>query len=160
MQAFISYAHNDHRAFHDFCSCLKPVARAFNIEIWGDNRLRPGHHWSQKIADEIDASDIHVLLMSNGFFGSDYIFDHELPAIVERHRRGALTVPVLVERCYWSAFVDLIQATPTTSSGKLLPAREWDPQRLGFSTACEQIAAAIQDHFKVAPVSPFKWKRP
>jgi hypothetical protein len=160
MQAFISYAHSDHTAFEEFSACIKPVARAFKIDIWADKRLRPGHYWNQKIADAIKASEIHVLLMSNGFFGSDYIFDHELPAIAACCRDGALTAPVLIERCYWSAFVGVLQATPMTSRGKLLPTKEWKPTRTGFSTACEQIAIAIQDHFKVAPVSPFEWSGP
>ncbi len=160
MQAFISYAHDDHRAFDEFCLCLKPVAKAFKIGIWADKRLRPGHYWRQEIADEIDASDLHILLMSNRFFGSDYIFDHELPAIAARCRGGALTIPVLLERCFWSAFVDLLQAAPMNAKGKLLPIQEWRPQRSGFATACEQIALAIEDHFKCAPTAPFDWGKP
>lgn len=160
MQAFISYAHDDHRAFVEFRACLKPVARAFNIDVWADKRLRPGHYWNQKIADAITASDIHFLLMSNNFFGSDYIFDRELPAIAARCRGGALTLPVLVERCYWSAFVGELQAAPMSANGKLVPAKEWKPPRTGYATACEQIAAAIADHFKRVPATPFDWGRP
>jgi TIR domain len=160
MQAFISYAHDDHRAFEDFNACLRPVARAFKINIWADKRLRPGHYWSKKIADAIDASDIHILLMSNSFFASDYIFDHELPAIVTRHQNGAMTAPVLIERCYWSAFVGMLQAAPINPKGKLVPTSEWKPLRTGFSTACEQIAVAIEDHFKIVPISPFSWRKP
>ena len=100
-QAFISYAHDDHRAFEEFRACLKPVARAFSVDVWADKRLRPGHYWNHKIAEAIEASDIHILLMSVAFFGSDYIFDHELPAIAARCRIGALTIPVLIERCFW-----------------------------------------------------------
>jgi hypothetical protein len=160
MQAFISYAHNDHRAFDEFRTCLQPVAKAFKFDIWADKRLRPGHYWNQIIADEIEASDIHILLMSNGYFGSDYIFDHELPAIVSRQQNGALVAPVLIERCYWSAFLGVLQAAPMNPKGKLLPVKEWKPPGTGFSTACEQIAIAIEDHFKLAPVSPFKWRKP
>jgi hypothetical protein len=160
MQAFISYAHSDHSAFEEFSACLKPVARAFQFDIWADKRLRPGHYWNQKIADEVDTSQIHVLLMSSSFFGSEYIFDHELPAIVGRQQNGALIAPVLLERCYWSAFVGVLQAAPMTSKGKLLPAKEWKPPRTGFATACQQIAIAIEDHFKVGPVSPFNWRKP
>jgi hypothetical protein len=52
MQAFISYAHDDHRAFEEFETCLRPVARAFAIEVWADKRLRPRHYWREKIAEE------------------------------------------------------------------------------------------------------------
>lgn len=160
MQAFISYAHEDYRAFDEFLTCLIPVARAFKIDIWADKRLRPGNYWNKKIADAIDASDIHVLLMSNGFFRSDYIFDHELPAIVAQQQKGAMTAPVLLEHCYWSAFIGVLQAAPINPEGKLIPTGKWKPVRTGFSTACEQIAFGIEDHFKIAPTSPFPWRKP
>ncbi len=157
MQAFISYAHDDHRAFADFRACLTPVARAFNFDIWADKRLRPGHYWNQKIADAINASDVHILLMSISFFNSEYIFDHELPAIAARCRAGGLTIPILIERCYWSAFVGVLQAAPMNAKGKLVPVSEWRPPRTGYSMACEQIAIAIRDHFNLAPATPFDW---
>jgi hypothetical protein len=160
MQAFISYAHNDYRAFEEFCTCLKPVARAFDVDIWEDKRIRTGQHWNQEIAKAIEASEVHVLLMSNGFFGSDYIFTRELPAIVARQQNGAMTAPVLLERCYWSAFIGVLQAAPMNPKGRLLPINEWKIRRTGFSTACEQIAVALEEHFKIAPNSPFPWRKP
>jgi TIR domain-containing protein len=156
MQAFISYAHDDHRALENFSAHLKPVARAFKIDVWADKRISPGHHWNQKIRDAITASDIHILLMSNSFFCSDYIFDHELPAIVSRQQAGALTIPVLIERCYWSAFIGILQAVPMNPAGKLVPINEWKPHRRGFLAASEQIATSIQEHFGLAPASPFR----
>ena len=98
MQAFISYAHDDYRAFTEFSACLKPVARAFGIDVWADKRLKAGHYWDARIKAAIDASDMYVLLMSTRFLASDYIFDHELPAIEARSRSGALTLPVVNKR--------------------------------------------------------------
>ena len=160
MQAFISYAHDDYEEFERFNACLRPVARALNFEVWADRRLSPGDYWNERIASAIGNSDIHVLLMSIGFFNSDYIYDHELPAIAARCRSGALTTPVLVERCYWSAFVGVLMATPMTERGRLLPVKEWRRIDTGYTTACEQIASAIKDHFKRSPLTPFDWRRP
>ncbi len=160
MQAFISYAHDDYRAFTEFSACLKPVARAFGIDVWADKRLKAGHYWDARIKAAIDASDMYVLLMSTRFLASDYIFDHELPAIEARSRSGALTLPVVLERCYWHAFLGVLQAVPMGDKGRLVPAKDWRPQRDGYCAACEQIAAAISDHFKIAPVSPFRWSGP
>jgi hypothetical protein len=159
-QAFISYSHADHHEFNEFQAALKPVARAFNIDIWADKRLRAGQYWNQKIADAIEASNIHVLLMSIGFFSSDYIFDHELPAIAHQCRLGALTIPVLVERCYWSAFVGVLQAVPMNERGRLIPIKEWKPTRNGHSVACEQIAGAIKDHLHLPHATLFDWGKP
>ena len=159
-QAFISYAHDDYLAFGEFRLRLKPVARILKFDVWADQRLLPGQYWNDKIAEAIKASDIHILLMSAGFFGSDYILDHEWPAIEARSHFGTLTIPVLIERCYWSAFVGGIQAAPMNEKGRLVPVKEWKPQRTGYSTACDQIGKAIEDHFHVAPATPFGWGKP
>jgi hypothetical protein len=159
-QAFISYAHDDHRAFGEFQPCLKGIARLFKLDIWADTRLLPGHYWNHKIAEAIEASNIHILLMSVRFFGSDYILDHELPAIAARRRNGALTIPVLVERCLWYAFVSELQVAPMNEKGRLVPVRDWKPQRAGFSSACDQIAKAIEDHLHRPPATPFDWGKP
>ena len=98
--------------------------------------------------------------MSIGFFNSDYIYDQELPAIAARCRKGALTVPVLIERCFWHAFVKQLQATPMNEKGRLVAVKEWKPPRTGYSTACDQIAKAIEDHFHLAPATPFDWGKP
>jgi hypothetical protein len=160
MQAFVSYAHDDHHAFEEFRACLTPVARAFKIKIWADERLLPGDYWRQEIADAIAASQIHILLMSVGFFKSDYIFDHELPAIAARSRDGALTLPVLVEQCYWRLVGDALQAAPIGPRRKLVPVMKWRPRRDGHVAACEQIAGAIKSRFNLAPTPLVDWGKP
>jgi TIR domain-containing protein len=159
-QAFISYAHDDYRAFEEFHVRLKPLARLFKLNIWADKRLLPGDYWSSEIAAQIELSDIHVLLMSARFFGSDYILDHELPAIAARCQNGALTIPVLIERCVWYAFVSQLQVAPMDEKGRLVAIRDWKPQRTGFSSAYDQIAKAIEDHLHRPPATLLHWGKP
>ena len=161
-QAFISYAHDATTArSRNLHACLKPVARAFKLDVWADKRLLPGQYWNDKIAEAIEASDIHILLDEHRIFQFGlYLFDQELPAIVARCRNGSLTVPVLIERCFWHAFVNQLQATPMNEKGRLVAVKEWKPPRTGYSIACDQIAKAIEDHFHLAPATPFDWGKP
>jgi hypothetical protein len=89
MQCFISYSHQDHAAFKRLSAHLAHVARAFHFVLWSDERIAAGNYWSNKIASEIGRSQIFVLAVTNDFLGSDYIFNHELPAIVEQHNSAA-----------------------------------------------------------------------
>ncbi len=73
LKGFISYAHDDYLAFKDLKIHLRAVERAFKIDFWADKRIRAGNYWSAKIADAIKAAQIHILMFSPAFIGSDYI---------------------------------------------------------------------------------------
>jgi CheY-like chemotaxis protein len=50
--------------------------------------------------------------VSPGFIASDYIYDHEIPAIKARHLKGALVLPVVLKRCMWQFIANALQALP------------------------------------------------
>jgi hypothetical protein len=157
IKGFISYAHNDYAAFKEMMVHLRAVERAFDIKFWADKRINPGDYWSTKIADAIEEAQVHVLLCSPAFIYADYIFDHELPAINAKCAKGDLVLPVVIERCAWSWFVGVLQASPTDGNGKLLPIYEWAPPSHGFNAVREQISSSIAAKFGGTPRSPFPW---
>jgi hypothetical protein len=159
MMGFISYAHDDHAAFDEIRTHLRAIERAFNFQFWADRRIKPGNYWSTVIADAIEAAQVHILLFSPAFIGSDYIFDHELPAINAKCAKGDLVLPVVIDRCAWSWLVGVLQATPTDHTGKLLPIYEWQPRKHGFDAARKQIWDSIAAQFG-APKTPFPWSKP
>jgi formylglycine-generating enzyme required for sulfatase activity len=71
VKGFISYAHADHVAFTEMRTNLRAVERAFKIVFWADKRIKPGNYWSTKIADAIEAAQIHILLLSPAFIASE-----------------------------------------------------------------------------------------
>jgi TIR domain-containing protein len=160
LKGFISYAHDDHAAFEEMRTHLRAVERQFTLTFWADERIKPGNYWSATIADAIEAGQVHILMFSPAFIRSDYIFDHELPAINAKCARGDLVLPVVIDRCAWSAFVGTLQAAPRDRTHRLLPVLEWRPRRHGFDAAREQIAAAIEAQFGAPPKPPFAWAKP
>jgi hypothetical protein len=160
MNGFISYAHADHREYEILRQHLKPIERAFGINFWADHRIQSGDYWTSKIADAIKTSEINLLLLSPAFLDSDYIFDHELPAIRGRHLARALVIPVILKRCMWEPFVGALLATPRTSQGLIRPIAEWSPRAHGFNAAREQIAEAIQHYYGLKPTTSLAWGEP
>jgi hypothetical protein len=146
MKGFISYAHTDHPAFREFRTHIRAIERAFLTEFWADTRIHPGAYWNKSIAKAIDDSDIIILLISPGFIASDYIYDHEIPAIKTRHHSGALVLPVVLKRCMWQLVANALQALPM-HAGSIRPVVEWRPQSSGYDTAREQIGGAIKSYF-------------
>ena len=160
LKGFISYAHDDHVAFSELKTHLRAVERAFKIDFWADKRVGAGNYWSAKIADAIKAARIHILMFSPAFLASDYIFDHELPAINDTCAGGDLILPVVVKRCAWSAFAGVLQAAPIERGGRLVPLLDWQPRRNGYDAAREQIWSSIAAQFGAPTHSPFPWGKP
>jgi hypothetical protein len=151
MRGFISYTHGDYRTYQEFRTHLRAVERIFNIDFWADDSVAAGEHWSAEIQSQIQASDVFILLVTPEFLASDYIFDKEIPAIMQRSRStGGLVIPVVVRRCYWAIVSGATQPAPV-DKGRLKPLAEWRPRSDGYATACEQIAAAIQLHYDLRP---------
>jgi hypothetical protein len=159
LKGFISYAHDDHAAFEEMRTHLRAIERAFGIELWADKRIAPGNYWSAKIADAIEAAEVHVLMFSPAFIGSNYIFDHELPAIDAKCARGDMVLPVVIHRCTWSWLIGVLQAAPVDRAGRLLPVFDWRPRANGFDAARDQIWSAMAARFGI-PKAPFPWGRP
>src|SRR5262249_30226318 len=100
---------------------------------------------------------LFVLAVTNDFLGSDYIFDHELPAIIERHRiANALVVPILIRPSGWKMFFGgYIQALPGDGTGGIKPVLTWHRTEDGFAAAAAGVAVAVQAWFGVTPKTPF-----
>ena len=160
LKGYISYARDDHAAFHEMRTHLRAIERAFKIDFWADERIKPGHYWSTKIADAIEAAEVHILMFSPAFIRSDYIFDHELPAINDKCAKGDMVLPVVIDRCAWSWIVGVLQATPVDDTGRLLPVSEWQPRRHGFDAAREQIWSSFAARFGAPPKTTFSWGKP
>jgi hypothetical protein len=156
-KGFISYAHEDHRAFEEICAHVTALERCFDLDFWRDKRIVAGNYWTSKIADAIEEASIHLLLFTPRFIASEYIAHHELPAINAKYGRGDLVLPVIVKRCMWQPFVGVLQAAPMTPQGRLQPVVEWKPQGNGYDAAREQLSDAIAAYLGKRPSPPFSW---
>ena len=81
LRGFISFAHDDYKMYQEFRTRLRSVERAFDFIFWSDARIETGYHWGKEISNHIDTANVFVLLISNAFIASDYIWTKELPAI-------------------------------------------------------------------------------
>jgi len=155
-QCFLSYAHHDHAAFARLQAHLGAYAKTLGFSIWADTRIAPGQYWHQRIQDEIDRSQIFVLLTTADFLNSGYILKHEMPAILQRHTtHGALVVPVISGPCGWQGFFgNYIQVVPV-EKGRLKPVPDWRPTEKGFHAAADAVGQAVQGWFGIVPRSPF-----
>ena len=89
---FVSYSHNDLPVLEDLLPYLTTLERDDIVEIWSDEKLRGGERWRDEIGAALDAATVAVLLISQQFLASKFIYEEELPRILERQAKAALTV--------------------------------------------------------------------
>jgi TIR domain len=120
---FVSYAHEDDSYRERLDISLDPLRRDKLITAtWNDREILAGKEWEREIDEKLNSADIILLLVSQYFFHSDYIREHELPRALEHHKSGsAVVVPILLRVCDWESSLGALQALP--GGGK--PVLKW-----------------------------------
>lgn len=102
---FITYAHADGVAddpsspLSELRAHLAPIVREGLVEVWADTSIEYGQRWHPTITAAIERAQLAILLVSPRLLASDYVAEHELPQLLQRHHAGHLRlVPVLLER--------------------------------------------------------------
>lgn len=96
-KVFISYSHHDARWLGRLQTYLKPLERDGRLDRWDDSRIEAGGDWHAEIQQALGAAAIAVLLVSQDFLASDYIHEHELPALLDAAEAGGvLILPIFV----------------------------------------------------------------
>lgn len=99
---FISYARKDIAWLDRLRTHLVPLERHGKIEIWHDRKIETGALWQTEIETALAKASIAILLVSANFMASAFIYDHELPPILERNRAHGLSIfPVFIGHCFY-----------------------------------------------------------
>lgn len=95
LKVFISYSHRDEDIKERVDTFLAILKREGKIETWNDRSVPGGNQWEHTIKTQLELADIILLLISQDFIQSDYIWNTELPMALERHERGgAVVIPI------------------------------------------------------------------
>jgi hypothetical protein len=89
---FISYSHEDQRFLRSLLPYLESLEQQNFAEIWSDEELKGGDRWPEEIEAALNSATVAVLLISQKFLTSRFIYKEELPRIFRRQIEGKLTV--------------------------------------------------------------------
>jgi TIR domain-containing protein/FHA domain-containing protein len=142
-QVFISYSHEDDMCWFESGSLIPYLKRSLrkDAEFWHDHALEAGDVFRREIEEAIDAADLVILLISQGFVSSEFIEEVELPRIIDRAGRGELEVlPILTHPCLWEdiEFVaerQMVPGKPTPLIEYTRDAGEWSHAKYETLTA-------------------------
>ena len=100
---FISYSHRDMQPVNWLDRLklyLAPLRRQEPIDIWDDTRIQVGGDWHEQISEALESASAAILLVGPGFLASEFILDHELPALLNSAQtRDVKIYPLLIGYC-------------------------------------------------------------
>jgi tetratricopeptide (TPR) repeat protein len=142
-QVFISYSHQDPQWRDLLLKHLKPLMRTEGLRVWSDTDIKAGEKWHDAINEAVSSASVAVLLVSVDFLNSEFIAEHELPALQQAAQRNELTllwVPVRDTSYEKFGFADHQAAHDPKRPLNTLDPREWD-------TALKHIARKVSEAY-------------
>ncbi len=139
LEVFYSYSHKDEELRKQLEIHLALLQRNGLILPWTDRCIGAGDEWADQIDEHLHTAQIILLLISPDFLASNYCFDIEMKAALERHaKQQAIVIPIVLRPCDWSgAPFARLQALPRDAKAITL----WPNQDEAFA----EIAKALRE---------------
>jgi tetratricopeptide (TPR) repeat protein len=123
---FICHSHQDRKTLAELLDYLLPLEFQGVLNLDYDQCIDPGEDFRRWIREAIENCAIGLLLISNGFLRSQFIFEEELPSLIAGSRQsGAVLIPLVIEPCQWQVvpWLERLQAFQDPELGVELPNR-------------------------------------
>jgi hypothetical protein len=116
VRVFVSYSHQDAKYLEresllGYLAALEREGFAF----WYDKNIAAGDPWDAQIKEEIDRSDVALILVSQAFLNSRYCMDEEVVHFLARRKQnGLLFLPIVTSPCDWKShtWIASVQCVP------------------------------------------------
>ena len=148
-QVFVSYAQEDREHLQTLKDQLDPLVRQKKLAIWYDQDILAGKDWNQEIEQHLNDADVVLLLLSSDFIADrkKYIWEKEMPIIMEKQAQGQLVIPIVVRDCTWE-WEEQLANIQAVNGGKPLNSAAKKDKDKAFANAARQIKAAIEAYRK------------
>lgn len=145
IKIFFCYAHEDEALLNRLKKHLKPFQREGLIDTWHDRDITAGAEWEREISEQLNTSQLILLLVSPDFMDSDYCYSVEMKRAIERHKKGeAHVIPIILRHVYWwGEPLGKFQALPTDAKPVTDP--EWHNLDIAFLDVAQGIRAVVEE---------------
>lgn len=150
LQIFISYCHADMRLKEKLITSLKSLRFEYNInEIWHDGKITAGNNIDQKVLEQLNKSDIILLLVSSNFLDSCYCIDIELKKAIRRmKKKECVVIPIILSPCTISDNLSFARLKRLPTDGHPISDRKFfQNQSVGCTNVTDALKTDLKDYF-------------
>ncbi|HKG06858.1 MAG TPA: toll/interleukin-1 receptor domain-containing protein [Pedobacter sp.] len=102
--AFISYSHADQPTVLGLIKHMSQLKRDGLLTAWFDEEIQSGEKFGNNINEELSKANIFLAIISPDYLSSNYCYDIEFQAALQRHDKGELRIiPIIAQPCDWKA---------------------------------------------------------
>ena len=162
IQFFISYCHADKHLKEKLITSLRSLRFEYNInEIWHDGEISAGHNIDQEVLEQLNKSDVILLLVSSTFLSSYYCIDIELKEAIKRMERGeCLVIPIILSSCTISDNLSFSRLRRLPTDGHPISSRKYfQTQNDGCTNVTDDLKVNLKKDFPNAVIHKPKTKR-
>ena len=144
MKAFISYSHKDEALLEKLHSHLSGLRRQELLHTWTDREIHAGGDIDNSIKDALDKADLYLLLISADFINSDYCYNNEFSAAIDRAGKGkAKIIPIILRDCDWM-IPQLKRFKALPKDGKPILSPHWHDADAGFADVAKSLRKLLE----------------
>lgn len=111
---FIAYSHRDRDLLGELQKHLKPLQKAWMLDLWDDLRVDPGPRGAADLRRAVDTARVALLLISPGFLASPFVAEHALPVTLATQQHPRAIVLCLYLRPAMDVFAEYRYRDPFT----------------------------------------------
>lgn len=147
LQFFISYCHADMRIKEKLITSLKSLRFEYNInEIWHDGEIGAGNNIDQEVLQQLNKSDIILLLISPSFLDSYYCINIELNKAIKRMKKNeCIIIPIILSPCTISDNLSFARLKRLPTDGHPISDRKFFQNQ---SAGCTSVTDALKTDLK------------
>lgn len=150
MRIFLSYSHQNSHSLERLKIHLSNLLRQKKISAWYDREILAGDSIDQTINDELEKSDLVLLLVSPDFIASNYCFDVEMKKALKLQAEGKLeVVPIIIEVCEWLEIDELKQLKAVPKDG--LAVSKWPNPDEAYLDIASEIRRIVEKNAVKTP---------
>ncbi len=143
LNVFYSYSHKDANLRDVLKRHLTVLKRQGVIKEWYDREILAGEEWEKEINEQLENADIILLLVSQDFLDSRFIWEKEMAKALERHKEGkARVIPILIRPSDWER-TPLKEIEPLPKTYK--PITEWKNKDRAWVTVSQGIWEVVDE---------------
>lgn len=151
VKVFISYSHEDKQYKDSLIKYLSNMRRQGEISAWTDQDITGGSLWRNKISEGLQGAEIVLLLISPDFINSEYCYDIEMQAAMQRHKaRLARVIPIYLRVTdVKGSPIEELQGFPSERR----PVNKWDDKDEAWKDVVEGLRSSIAEHLETSPMT-------